>query len=96
MASAKVERLNTIPNCKRAFIALLFCADGERRYVLAPEYLNAGDALRCPVRKASIKVGNTFADSHIPVATTIHWHSNRCPAGASDARCWRVGAIDGP
>ena len=40
--SARVERLEYDPN-RSAHIALLLYADGERRYIVAPRGLTAGD-----------------------------------------------------
>ncbi len=40
--SARVESVEYDPN-RSAFIALLVYQDGERRYILAPEQLKAGD-----------------------------------------------------
>ncbi len=48
---AKVERIEYDPN-RSAHIALLLYADGERRYILAPKGIVAGDEIRngshCP------------------------------------------------
>src|SRR5215208_3983368 len=40
--NAKIERLEYDPN-RSAYIALLLYADGERRYIIAPQGLNVGD-----------------------------------------------------
>ncbi|MPV85767.1 50S ribosomal protein L2 [Ostreibacterium oceani] len=67
---AKVERLEYDPN-RTANIALLLYADGERRYILAPKGLKAGDAVQSG-ENVPIKVGNTLALRNIPVGTTVH------------------------
>ena len=67
---AKVEKLEYDPN-RTAFIALLLYADGERRYILAPDGLKVGDKVICSA-KAKIKVGNRVCIGHIPVGFNIH------------------------
>ncbi len=42
---AKVERLEYDPN-RSANIALVLYADGERRYIIAPKGVNAGDQIQ--------------------------------------------------
>ncbi len=67
---ATVLRLEYDPN-RSANIALVEYADGERRYILAPVGLNAGDKVLSS-EKADIKPGNTLPISAIPVGTVIH------------------------
>jgi large subunit ribosomal protein L2 len=67
---AKVERLEYDPN-RTAHIALVCYADGERRYILAPKGLTAGEVLHSG-DDAPIKVGNTLPMRNIPVGLTIH------------------------
>ena len=67
---AKVERLEYDPN-RTANIALVLYADGERRYILAPKGLKAGDAIASGA-DAAIKVGNTLPMRNIPVGSTVH------------------------
>src|SRR5258705_10303996 len=55
---AKVERLEYDPN-RRANLALLCYADGERRYIIAPKGLTAGTQLVSGA-EAPIKLGNTL------------------------------------
>ncbi|WP_100753805.1 50S ribosomal protein L2 [Vibrio salilacus] len=67
---AKVERLEYDPN-RSANIALVLYADGERRYILAPKGVNAGDAIQSGV-DAPIKAGNALPMRNIPVGSTVH------------------------
>ncbi|OGT63465.1 MAG: 50S ribosomal protein L2 [Gammaproteobacteria bacterium RIFCSPHIGHO2_12_FULL_45_12] len=81
---AKVERLEYDPN-RSANIALLLYADGERRYMIAPRNLNAGDEVASG-RDVGIKVGNCLPLSNIPVGTTIHCIELQPGGGAKIAR----------
>ena len=67
---AKVLRLEYDPN-RSANIALVEYADGERRYILAPVGLKAGDTIVSSA-SADIKPGNALPISSIPVGTVIH------------------------
>ena len=67
---AKVERLEYDPN-RSANIALVCYADGERRYILAPKGLNAGDQI-ISGETAPIKVGSTMTVRHMPLGSVIH------------------------
>ena len=80
----KVERLEYDPN-RSAFIALICYADGERRYVLAPKGLSAGDSIQSGA-EAAIKVGNALPIRNIPVGTTIHAVEMQPGKGAQIAR----------
>ena len=55
---AKVNAIEYDPN-RSAFIALLFYADGEKRYILAPLGLKVGDTV-ISSDTADIKPGNTL------------------------------------
>ena len=66
----KVLRLEYDPN-RSAYIALVEYADGERRYILAPVGLNAGDTVMASAA-ADIKPGNALPMANIPVGTVIH------------------------
>ena len=57
--------------CRTARIALLHYADGEKRYILAPEGLEAGDQVMSGPGSEP-KVGNCMPLSRIPLGTTIH------------------------
>jgi large subunit ribosomal protein L2 len=66
----KVLRLEYDPN-RSANIALIEYPDGEKRYILAPVGLAAGDAVYSGAG-ADIKPGNALPISSIPVGTIIH------------------------
>ncbi|MDD2480631.1 MAG: 50S ribosomal protein L2 [Lutispora sp.] len=67
---AKVAAIEYDPN-RTANIALLNYADGEKRYILAPNGLKVGDSV-ISSEDADIKVGNTLSLKSIPVGTIIH------------------------
>jgi large subunit ribosomal protein L2 len=67
---ATVATIEYDPN-RSARIALLFYADGEKRYILAPEGLKVGDKLMSGP-EADIKVGNALPLRNIPVGTQVH------------------------
>ena len=58
------------PN-RSARIALLHYADGEKRYILAPQGLNVGAEV-VSGESADIKVGNALPLANIPVGSLIH------------------------
>ena len=67
---AKVAAIEYDPN-RTARIALLHYADGEKRYILAPDGLEAGHEV-ISSSKADIKPGNSLRIRNIPPGTTIH------------------------
>jgi len=67
---AKVERIEYDPN-RSAHLALLLYTDGERRYILAPKGVAAGDEIRNG-SSAPIKAGNAMPMRNIPVGTLVH------------------------
>src|SRR4026209_2959924 len=67
---AKVAGVEYDPN-RTANIALLHYADGEKRYILAPVGLQAGDT-GYPGPSADIRPGNSLPLQNIPVGTVIH------------------------
>jgi len=81
---ARVERLEYDPN-RSANIALLLYSDGERRYVIAPKGVSAGDQLMSG-SQAPIKAGNTLPVRNIPVGTQIHCVEMKPGKGAQIAR----------
>ncbi len=67
---AKVATIEYDPN-RTANIALLHYADGEKRYILAPYGLTAGDTVMSG-EGADIKPGNALHITDIPLGTLIH------------------------
>ena len=67
---AKVATIEYDPN-RTAYIALLHYADGEKRYILAPVGLTAGDVV-VSGSEADIKAGNALPLADIPVGTFVH------------------------
>ncbi|HET7663307.1 MAG TPA: 50S ribosomal protein L2 [Rhodanobacteraceae bacterium] len=82
--AAKIERLEYDPN-RTAHIALLCYADGERRYIIAPKGVKAGDRV-VSGKDAPIKTGNTLPLRNIPVGTTVHCIEMKPGKGAQIAR----------
>jgi large subunit ribosomal protein L2 len=81
---AKVEHIEYDPN-RSAHIALLCYADGERRYIIAPKGVAAGDQL-ISGSEAPIKAGNALPLRNIPVGSTIHCIELQPGKGAQVAR----------
>jgi large subunit ribosomal protein L2 len=81
---AKVEHIEYDPN-RTAHIALLCYADGERRYIIAPQGIAAGTQL-ISGPEAPIKVGNALPLRNIPVGSTIHCIELQPGKGAQIAR----------
>ena len=67
---AKVSSIEYDPN-RSANIALLVYADGEKRYILAPNGLKVGDSIMSGA-KADIRVGNALPLLNIPLGSVIH------------------------
>ena len=67
---AKVASIEYDPN-RSARIALLHYADGEKRYILAPLNMSAGDTVMSGPQ-ADIKPGNALPLVNIPLGTHIH------------------------
>lgn len=66
----KVERIEYDPN-RSAHLALILYGDGERRYILAPKNIRAGDEIQSG-QQAPIKPGNALPLRNIPVGTLVH------------------------
>ena len=81
---ATVETLEYDPN-RSGFIALVLYADGERRYILAPQKLAAGDQV-VTSETAKVKVGNRLPLKNIPVGTFVYNVEINPGAGARLAR----------
>jgi large subunit ribosomal protein L2 len=79
-----VERLEYDPN-RSANIALLKYLDGERRYIIAPKGIKAGDEVRSG-EDAPIKIGSTLPMRNIPVGSVIHCVELKPGKGAQIAR----------
>jgi large subunit ribosomal protein L2 len=67
---AWVAAIEYDPN-RTARLALLHYADGEKRYILAPDKLVVGDKV-VSSRFADIKPGNCMRLRHIPLGTVVH------------------------
>lgn len=80
----KVERLEYDPN-RTAHIALLLFADGERRYIIAPKGVKAGDVLHSG-SASPIKTGNCLPLRNIPVGSIVHCIELKPGKGAQLAR----------
>jgi large subunit ribosomal protein L2 len=80
----KIERLEYDPN-RSAHIALILYADGERRYIVAPKGMKAGDPVRSG-EDAPIKVGCCLPLRNIPVGSVIHCVELKPGKGAQMAR----------
>ena len=67
---AKVATIEYDPN-RSANIALLFYADGEKKYIIAPNGLKVGDVLHSGP-ESDIKIGNALPLQNIPLGTLVH------------------------
>lgn len=65
-----VERVERDPG-RRALIALVRYADGERRYILAPEGLRTGETVQAGP-EAEVKVGNALPLDAVPTGLMVH------------------------
>ncbi len=79
-----VERLEYDPN-RSANLALVKYLDGERRYIIAPKGVSAGDEVLSGA-EAPIKPGNCLKLMNIPVGTTVHCIELKPGKGAQLAR----------
>src|SRR5438067_12741723 len=86
---AKVAAIEYDPN-RSARIALLHYADGEKRYILAPDGLQVGHRL-VSGPGADIRPGNALPLASIPVGTLVHAVELKVGAGAKMARSAGVG-----
>lgn len=68
--AGNVEAIEYDPN-RTANIALIVYADGEKRYIIAPEGLEVGNVIYSGP-DADIQVGNALPLANIPVGTVIH------------------------
>jgi len=81
---AQVERLEYDPN-RSAHIALLLYADGERRYIIAPKGVKAGDELMSGL-EAPIRPGNCMPLRIMPMGSVVHNIEMKVGKGAQIAR----------
>ena len=81
---ATVERLEYDPN-RTAYIALLKYKDGERRYIIAPKGVAAGDQLMSG-SGAAIRPGNAMPLRSVPVGSVIHCVELKAGKGAQMVR----------
>jgi large subunit ribosomal protein L2 len=81
---AKVAAIEYDPN-RTARLALLFYADGEKRYIVAPLDLKVGDTVMAGAA-AEIRPGNSLPISNIPVGTLIHNIEMRAGKGGQMVR----------
>ena len=81
---AVVKTLEYDPN-RSAFIALVEYADGEKRYIIAPNGLKVGQEIASGAGVAP-EVGNTLLLSEIPLGTLVHNIELRPGQGAAMAR----------
>ncbi len=80
----KIERIEYDPN-RNSDIALILYADGERRYVIAPEGAKADDPILSG-KDAPIRSGNALLLQDIPVGTSVHCIEMKPEKGAQIAR----------
>ena len=81
---ARVASIEYDPN-RSARIALLHYADGEKRYIVAPQQLKEGDVV-VSGEKADIQAGNTLPLRFIPLGTMVHNIELRPGKGAQMVR----------
>jgi large subunit ribosomal protein L2 len=81
---ARVASVQYDPN-RSARIALLHYADGEKRYILAPDGVKVGDQVLSS-RNADIKPGNSLPLRYIPAGTMVHAIETKIGKGAQLAR----------
>jgi large subunit ribosomal protein L2 len=86
----QVATIEYDPN-RTSFIALIHYADGDKRYILAPNGLKVGDAVVSSA-SADIKPGNNLPLKAIPVGTIIHNLEIKIGRGGQLVRTAGVGA----
>jgi large subunit ribosomal protein L2 len=67
---AKVVTIEYDPN-RSCYIAMLHYADGEKRYILAPQQISVGDQVQSG-SGADIQSGNSLPLQQIPTGTVVH------------------------
>ena len=86
---AKVAHIEYDPN-RSAYIALLHYADGEKRYILAPQRLRVGMTVQSGPT-AEIRVGNSLPLANMPPGTVVHNVELRPGRGGQMARAAGAG-----
>ncbi|MGI6752116.1 MAG: 50S ribosomal protein L2 [Anaerovoracaceae bacterium] len=86
----KVATIEYDPN-RSANIALIHYADGEKRYIIAPNKLQVGDVIYSGP-DADIKIGNALPLQNIPIGTLIHNIEMKAGKGGQLARAAGNGA----
>ncbi|MCK5404242.1 MAG: 50S ribosomal protein L2, partial [Desulfobulbaceae bacterium] len=81
---AKVAAIEYDPN-RSANIALLFYADGEKRYIISPLGIKVGDVVESG-EKVDIKPGNCMPMGNMPLGSIIHNVEMRIGKGAQLVR----------
>ncbi|HEY7558148.1 MAG TPA: 50S ribosomal protein L2 [Candidatus Binatia bacterium] len=88
---ARVEAIEYDPN-RSARVALLCYADGERRYILAPDRLRVGSSVIAGDHNIDIQPGNSLPLKFIPVGTVVHNIELKIGKGGQLARSAGAGA----
>jgi large subunit ribosomal protein L2 len=86
----KVSTIEYDPN-RSANIALIFYADGDKRYIIAPNKLKVGDTV-ISGSDVDIQIGNALPLNNIPVGTVIHCIELKPGKGAQMVRSAGNGA----
>jgi large subunit ribosomal protein L2 len=68
---ARVAAIEYDPG-RSARLALLHYADGEKRYILAPEGLRVGDTILSSREAIEVRVGNAMPLRYVPLGTQVH------------------------
>ncbi|MDA0208108.1 MAG: 50S ribosomal protein L2 [bacterium] len=89
---ATVKTIEYDPN-RGARIALLTYADGEKRYILAPQTLKVGMTIVSSEKKGEPHIGNRFKLEHIPPGMTVYNIELQAGKGAQMARGAGNGAV---
>lgn len=87
---AKVAAIEYDPN-RSARLALLFYADGEKRYIVAPMDLKVGDRVMSGP-EAEVRPGNSLPLEKIPLGTVVHNIELKEGKGGQMARSAGTGA----
>jgi large subunit ribosomal protein L2 len=88
---ARVQLIEYDPN-RSAQVALLLYADGDRRYILAPQGLAIGQTV-VSSQAADVKVGTSLPLGSIPIGTVIHNLEIKPGSGAQVIRSAGAGAV---